>query len=148
MDEEVYNALKGIFRGQTGKKKNLAIRKIVDQHSQDDQVKLLLQSHSLKDVCKITQSLLADQIFSSEKKAEARFTKAVVSLPEPSTTTVSSSAAAAAANKQSMILRERANTGKDGNEQCMLEAGENRANSRMTVWLISTARTSLNSFEA
>lgn len=90
-------------------------------------MKLLLQSHTLKDVCKVTQSLLADEIFSSEKKAEARFTKAVVSLPETATTTVSSSAAAAAANKQSMILRERANTGKDGNEQCMLEAGENRA---------------------
>lgn len=126
MDKQVYHALKGIFKGQTGRKKRTTIRKIISQHIHDDQVKMLLQSHTLEDVCTSVQALLDDHIFGSEQKAQARFSKAIVTIPEASSITVSPSAAVAAGNQQSMIFRDRVNTGKDGNQQCMLGAGENR----------------------
>lgn len=149
MDEEVYHALNGIFKGQTAKKTKAAIRKIVSQHDQDEQVKALLHSHTLKDVCDSAQSLLADQIFGSEKKAQARFAKAAGSLSETPIVTVVPSAAAAAGNKQPMVLRDRVNTGKDGTQQCMVEAGENRGIPLQDVGVADiNSRTTPNSVEA
>lgn len=74
-DERViYLAFKNVFKGQNAEVRNAKpIRKLIQKHQHQHDVKQLVREHSLDRLCSLSQSLLAQEIFSSVLKAKLRF---------------------------------------------------------------------------
>lgn len=70
----VYLALKNVFKGQdAGIRQSKAVKKLVQENKEQENVASLLRDHGLDVVCNAARTLLVNEIFASTLKAKIRF---------------------------------------------------------------------------
>lgn len=74
-EHAVYRALFGIFTGANSSiRKPKAIRRLIEQHGNDEAISTLLQAHSLDDLCTVAKKFLDENLFDPNKMtATSRF---------------------------------------------------------------------------